>query len=171
MSINLIAACGNNREIGYKNKLLCHLPNDLKHFKNLTQGNIVCMGRKTYESIGEVLPNRHNIVLTHNTDFKAPFVYVYHSVEDVLREYESYSNKEAELFIIGGEQVYKQFLKYADKIYLTIIENHFPRVDSYFPPFSFLDWKVTENIKNEADEKNLYNHSFITYERREINTK
>jgi dihydrofolate reductase len=170
--INLIAAIGVNRELGYKNQLLCHLPNDLKHFKELTQGNICVMGRKTYESIGKPLPNRQNVILTHQKDYEAPSrVYVYHSVEDILKQYESYGNKEMELFIIGGEQIYKQFLKYADRIYLTIIEKQFSRVDTYFPPFSFLEWKVTSRVRQEIDQDNPYVHHFVTYERREYNNK
>jgi dihydrofolate reductase len=168
LSINLIAAIGVNRELGYKNQLLCHLPNDLNHFKELTTGHFVVMGSNTFRSIGKHLPNRHNIVLTHKTKHDLPDdIYAYHSVEDVLFEYENYANKEVELWIIGGEQIYKQFLPHADRIYLTIIENHFSKVDTWFPPFSFLDWKVTSNIRNEIDEKNPYVHSFITYERRE----
>jgi dihydrofolate reductase len=165
--INLIAACGVNRELGYKNQLLCHLPNDLSYFKEKTQRNIIVMGRKTFESIGKPLPNRHNIVLTHKKNYEVPAgVLVYHSVEDILKHYELNANKEVELFICGGENVYKQFLKYADRIYMTIIEAHFSKVDTWFPPFSFLDWKVTSNIKNDPDEKNIYTHHFVTYERR-----
>lgn len=165
--INLIAAIGVNRELGYQNKLLCSLPNDMKHFKELTSGHTVVMGHNTFKSIGKHLSNRKNIVLTRNTDHDLPRdVFVYNSVEDILFEYKNYAQEDIELWIIGGEQIYKQFLSYADKIYLTIIENHFNKVDTYFPPFSFLDWKVTENIRNEADEKNPYVHSFVTYERR-----
>jgi dihydrofolate reductase len=168
LSINLIAACGINRELGYKGNLLCHLPNDLKYFKEKTKGNICIMGRKTYESIGKPLPNRHNIVLSHKTNLDLPdSVYLYNSVEELLHEYYNYSNEESEVFVIGGEQIYKQFLPHANRIYLTIIENYFSKVDTWFPPFSFLDWKVTSNIRNEIDEKNPYTHSFITYERRE----
>lgn len=170
--INLIAACGLNREIGYKNKLLCHLPNDLRHFKELTTGNVCIMGRKTYDSIGKPLPNRYNIVLSKNVNLDLhDSVYVYNSVDDILHEYYNYSNKESEIFVLGGETLYKQFFPHADKIYMTIIEAHFPKVDAWFPPFSFLDWKVTSNIRNEADDKNQYAHNFVVYERREINQK
>jgi dihydrofolate reductase len=165
--INLIAAIGVNRELGYKNQLLCHLPNDLKHFKELTTGQFVVMGRKTYESIGHPLPNRQNIIVTRNNKFVEPVgTYVYNSLEDVIHEYQQYNENQNELFICGGAEIYKQSLKYADRILLTVIENHFNKVDTWFPPFSFLDWKVTSNIQNEIDEKNPYVHSFIKYERR-----
>jgi dihydrofolate reductase len=165
--INLIAAIGVNRELGYKNQLLCHLPNDLKYFKELTTGQFVVMGRKTYESIGHPLPNRQNIIVTRNNKFVEPVgAYVYNSLEDVIHEYQQYNENQNELFICGGAEIYKQSLKYADRIFLTVIENHFNKVDTWFPPFSFLDWKVTSNIQNEIDEKNPYVHSFIKYERR-----
>jgi dihydrofolate reductase len=172
MSINLIAAIGLNRELGYKNQLLCHLPNDLKHFKELTTGQFVVMGRKTYESIGHSLPNRQNIIVTRNNKYKEPLgTYVYNSLEDVIHEYQSYNENQNELFICGGAEIYKQSLKYANRIFLTVIETHFSKVDTWFPPFSFLDWKVTSNIRNEIDENNQYVHNFITYERRNFNQK
>ncbi|MED3562422.1 dihydrofolate reductase [Bacillus xiapuensis] len=166
MTINMIAAIGVRRQLGYKNQLLCHLPNDLAYFKEKTQGNICVWGRKTFESVGK-LPNRHNIILTHKKDYQAPNgVLVYHSVEDILKHYDMNANKEVELYICGGAEIYKQFLKYADRIFLTMIEAKFPKVDTYFPPYSFLDWKVTSDIRNEADENNPYTHHFLTYERR-----
>jgi dihydrofolate reductase len=165
--INLIACCDLRNGLGYQNQLLTKLPNDMKHFKELTSGHFVVMGHNTFRSIGKRLPDRQNIVLTHKTNCDLPNdVYVYHSVENVIHEYENYGNKEVEMWIIGGEQIYKQFLKYADKIHLTIIEHQFSKVDTFFPQFSFLDWKVSENIKNEADQDNPYVHHFVTYERR-----
>jgi dihydrofolate reductase len=167
MSINIIAAIGVNRELGYKNQLLCHLPNDLKYFKEKTTGQFCVFGRKTYESIGYPLPNRHNIIVTRNTNYKiADGVFVYNSLLDVINEYISYNNNENELYICGGAEIYRQALPYADRIYMTIIEKHFSKVDTYFPPFDFHDWKVTERIKCEADENNPYVHHFVTYERR-----
>lgn len=165
--INLIAALGLDREIGYKNQLLCDLPNDMKRFRQLTTGNIVIMGRKTFQSIGKPLPNRKNIILTHKpkSDFPSD-VYVYHSVEDILRQYENYAEKQVEVFVIGGSSTYKQFLPYADRIYLTIINNKFPHADSYFPRISLDEWRVIEHIENKADDKNMYDYDFVTYERK-----
>lgn len=167
--IHLIAAIDFNNGIGYKNKLLCHLPNDLKHFKELTAGHFVVMGANTFKSIGKSLPNRQNIVLTRKMKHDLPRdVYVYHSVKDILHEYENYAEKEIELFIIGGQSIYEQFLPHADKIHLTIIENEFEKVDSYFPQFSLEEWIPIKSIRNWKDENNLYNYSFVTYERRNL---
>jgi dihydrofolate reductase len=141
----------------------------MKHFRKLTENNFCVFGRKTFESIGHPLPNRHNIILTKNEKYEEPAgTYVYSSLEDVIHEYHSYNNDENELFICGGSEIYKQALKYADRIYLTIIEHRFSKIDTYFTPFSFLDWKVTSNVKNLADETHPYNYSFVTYERREL---
>jgi dihydrofolate reductase len=165
--ISLIAACGLNRELGYNNQLLCHLPNDLKHFKQLTTGQFVVMGRKTYESIGKALPNRHNIILTRDTKFIEPVgTYVYNSLDDVIHEYTHYNDNQNELFIIGGADIYQQTLKYADKIYLTIIDHIFDKADAFFPKIDLIKWKATSNIKQSKDEKNPYDHYFVTYERR-----
>lgn len=171
MTISLIAAIDLNRGLGYQNELLVKLPNDMKNFKKLTTGHFVVQGRKTYESIGYPLSNRHNIILTRDNKYKAPLgTYVYHSVEDVIKAYNNQNNNESELFFIGGAEVYKQALPHVDKIYLTVIENNFSSVDSYFPSFSLNEFKPIENIFNPLDEKNPYNHSFITYERK-INNK
>jgi dihydrofolate reductase len=167
LSINIIAAIGLGSELGYKNKLLCDLPNDLRHFKELTQGNICVMGRKTYQSLGKPLTNRINVILSHKKNFNIHHgVYVYHSVQDVLREYENYSNKEAELFICGGEEIYKQFIPYADKMYITVIDYVFDKADTFFPSFNLSDWKVVESIANKADENHAYDFHFVKYERR-----
>jgi dihydrofolate reductase len=165
--INLIAAIDLNNALGNKNELLCKLPNDMKHFQKLTKNNFCVFGRKTFESIGHPLPNRTNIIITRNDQYQAPEgTYVYSSLSDVIYEYESYNENENELFICGGAEVYRQALSYSDRIYLTIINHKFPEADTYFPQFSLDDWKVTENIKNVADESNPYDHFFITYERK-----
>lgn len=166
--INLIAACGLNNEIGHQNKLLCKLDNDMEHFVKLTTGNFVCMGRKTFESIGKPLKNRTNIILTRDENYKAPFgTYVFHSIEDVIKQYKL-NNDETELFFIGGSEVYSQAIPYASRLYLTIIENNFPHADSFFPQFSMMDWKVVsdQTIFHPKDDKNEYDHFFVTYERR-----
>lgn len=165
--INLIAAIGLNNELGYKNQLLCHLPNDMKHFRQLTENNFCVFGRKTYESIGKPLSNRTNIILTRDTKAMPPYgTFIYNSLESVIDEYVNYNEKENELFICGGSEIYKQSLPYAERIYLTVIEHEFPKADAYFPQFSLLDWKVTGNIKNAADEDNPYDYCFVRYEKR-----
>ncbi|MBL4951115.1 dihydrofolate reductase [Neobacillus sp. YIM B02564] len=166
MSINLITAIGLNREIGFQGNLLCHLPNDLKHFKKLTSGHFVVMGANTFNSIGHSLPDRQNIILSHKTKHNfPPDVYVYNSIEDILFEYENYANKDVELFIIGGESLYRQFLPYCDRIYLTIIDNIFNEADTFFPEIDISEWKIIEHIVNNKDESHKYNYHYITYER------
>lgn len=170
MSISLIACLDLNNSIGYKNQLLCRLRNDMKHFRQLTEGNFICMGRKTFESIGKPLSNRYNIILTRNKKYKAPQgTFVYYSLEDVINEYRNLNNNESELFIIGGSEIYYQAMPYADRICLTIIDHTFKRADSYFPKFSLDDWKPIECIENKADDENEYDHYFVTYERRTKN--
>jgi dihydrofolate reductase len=167
MSVNIIAAIDLNRGLGYQNQLLCKLPNDMKHFKSLTKSNYVVMGRKTYESIGHPLPQRYNIILSRDKDYPEPKgTFVYSNLQDVIHEYHSYNNDEQELFIIGGSEIYHQALPYADRMYLTVIDHEFPFVDSFFPTFSMKDWKPVGNVENKADENNLYDHFFITYEKR-----
>ena len=168
--INLIAAIDLQRGLGFNNDLLVKLPNDMKHFKKLTTGHFIVMGRRTFDSIGKPLPNRTNIILTRNKDYTAPYgTFVYHSIEDVVHAYHKQNNNESELFVIGGAEVYSQAIQYADRLYLTIIDHEFPKVDSFFPTFSMLDWKPVNNIKNLADKNNLYDHYFVIYERRNKN--
>jgi dihydrofolate reductase len=167
--INIIAACGLNNEIGIENKLLCKLDNDMEHFIRLTTGNFVCMGRKTYESIGKPLKNRQNIILTRDVNYKAPVgTFVYHSVDDVIKAYNNLNNNESELFFIGGSEIYSQVIPYATRIYLTIIEHKFENADAFFPPFSMMDWKIVSDktVFHPKDDVNEYDHYFVTYERR-----
>jgi dihydrofolate reductase len=169
--INIIAACGLNKEIGYQNQLLCKLENDMQHFVKLTTNNFVCMGRKTYESIGKPLKNRTNIILTRNKDYKAPpGTFVYYDIETVINQYKSLNNNESELFFIGGSEIYSQALPYASKIHLTIIENEFHHADSFFPPFSTIEWEVLSDktIFHPKDDKNEFDHYMLTYQRRKI---
>jgi dihydrofolate reductase len=168
--INIIAACDYNNAIGNNNELLVKLKNDMKHFKELTANGFICMGRKTYDSIGHPLPNRTNIILTRNKKYKAPFgTFVYHSIDEVIQHYKNQNNNESELWIIGGSEVYNQALPYADRLYLTIIQHTFPEADTYFPKFSLNVWKPVSCEKFEADDDNPYAHYFVTYERRENN--
>ncbi|PAD84886.1 hypothetical protein CHH57_02315 [Niallia circulans] len=164
MSINIIVCHDLNGAIGYKNKLLSHQSADLKRFKHLTQGHFVLMGSTTYRSIGKLLPNRHNIILSRNKKFHVPGAFIRHSIEDVIKEYKL-NNNEQELFIIGGEEVYKEAIKYANRLYVTIIDHEFDKVDAYFPNINMNEWKVTDIEKHLSDENNDYDYSFVTYER------
>ncbi len=151
IKISLIAAIGRNRELGKDNRLLWHLPEDLKRFKQLTQRHAVIMGRKTFESIGRPLPERLNIVITRKSkledlspklSFKIENLFFCHSLEAAIKlakETQKVGNlliKKDEIFIIGGGQIYQQAIKHADKLYLTIIDQSFPDADTFFPDFS-----------------------------------
>jgi dihydrofolate reductase len=151
--------------IGHKNKLLSHQSADLKRFKQLTQGNFVVYGRNTYESMSKILHSRHNIILTRDKKFHVPGAFVRHSLEDVIKEYKLNNNMQ-ELFICGGQQVYEQGIKYANKLYITIIDHNFSKADSYFPDFDMDEWNVIDYEKHPADENNEYDYWFITYERK-----
>ena len=155
--ISLIAAVSKNRVIGDSNKLIWHLPADLKRFKELTVDNSILMGRKTYESIGRPLPNRRNIIITKDENYKVDGCEVVNSIEEALL---LTSNN---CFIIGGGEIYKQTIDLADKIYLTIIDNDFTG-DTYFPEINE-KWFVYQEEPGLMDEKNPYKYKFITYER------
>lgn len=138
MAIKIIAATDKNSAIGYKNKLLFNINEDMKRFKELTKGNsdvpnIVVMGRKTFESLPKPLPNRINVVLTKNKRYEAPHgVFVFDSVEKIINHYYS-GEQRRDIFVIGGSQIYKLFLPYADEVHLTHIDKEAKKVDTYFP--------------------------------------
>ena len=160
--ISLIAAIADDYAIGYKKKLPWHLPADLKHFKELTTGGTVLMGKRTFESLPNgPLPNRKNIVLTsilseavNEGYFEAD------SMEDALEICANIEN----VFVIGGAAVYKQFMPVADAMYLTWVHGDF-QADTYFPDIDFSQWKETSRTDHAPDEKNQYAYSFVTYER------
>lgn len=142
--INIIAAIGKNRELGKDNKLLWHISQDFKRFKELTSGHVVIMGRKTYESLPEKfrpLPNRINIVITRDIDYKINGAIVCHSIKEAItsavEEPPAGGGKTAEvdIFIIGGASIYQQAIKYADKLYLTLVDKEFPDADAFFPEY------------------------------------
>lgn len=156
--INIIVAVSKNGVIGKENQLPWYLPEDLKHFKQLTTGNVVVMGRKTHESIGKSLPNRLNVILSRDSRWSNPLgdnCVVCYSVEEVLERF-----KYRDLFIIGGSEIYKQFLPHANKIFLTSIEKDFDG-DAYFPNLQE-DW--VEN-KRETFENSEYSFHFIELSR------
>lgn len=155
--INIIVAMSKNRVIGKNNSLIWHLPNDLKRFKKLTSNNTVVMGRKTYESIGKPLPNRRNIVITRNKNLKIKGCDIVNSIE------EAFLLCNNNCFVIGGSEIYKESLKYADKIYLTIINMNFEG-DAFFPEIG-KEWFKVSKIDNYSDSKNKYNYSYIEYEK------
>lgn len=158
--IILIAAIDNNNGIGRDGDLLCHLPNDLKHFKRVTTGETVIMGRKTYESLPKgALPNRTNIVITSDIESSYPNSIVVRSVEEAL----SCSPKDKKIFIIGGGMLYRATFHIADWLYITRIHHSFDDVDTFFPNIDLAEWKLLQECNFKSDKKHKYDYSFQTY--------
>lgn len=155
MIISLIAAMGRNHVIGKDNSLPWKLPGDMKRFKELTVGKPVIMGRKTFESIGRPLPNRTNIILTRDRNYKAAGCVVAHSLNEALE-----AAKGKEIMVAGGEQIFREFLPKADKMYLTFIDKDFEG-DAYFPKYNENEWK---EIRKEG-HSNDYSYTFVDLER------
>ncbi len=139
MIISIIASMSKNGVIGYKNRLPWKTPEDIKWFKEKTEGHYIVMGRKTFESIGKLLPGRKCVVLTRNRKFNFPGVTAAHSIEDALEI--ARQGGESELFIVGGEDIYRQTLEIADRIYLTVIDSHYEG-DSFFPSFDESKYRI-----------------------------
>ena len=162
MKISMIAAVGKNNELGKGNDLVFKLPADMKHFKDITTGHIVIMGRKTYESIGKPLPNRKNIVVTRDKKYASHGVNVIYSLEGAIKQLK---NIDQEIFIIGGGEIYKEAMKFADKIYLTEINATDKNADVFFPEIIPIVFGETKRKHHKKDEKNIYDYDFVEYER------
>jgi dihydrofolate reductase len=154
-NISIIAAMANNRVIGFENQMPWHLPADLKHFKALTLGKPIVMGRKTYESLGRPLPNRRNIVLSRQSDLMIPGVDVFADLPSVLTELE----QEAEIMIIGGAILYQEALALAQQLYLTQIDLDV-RGDAFFPLWKETEWRLIKEQKCLPDLNNPYSYRF-----------
>lgn len=160
MIISLIVAVDENNGIGKDNQLPWHLPADLKHFKALTTGHPIIMGRKTFESIGKALPNRQNIVISRQNDYLAEGASLVSSLEEAFGLCKSYD----EAFIIGGAQIFEYALPLADILYLTVIHHQF-NADTFFPTINKSNWREAESTTHKPDEKNIYAYTFIKYVR------
>lgn len=160
MNISIIVAFDKNRAIGFHNELPWHLPADLKHFKKITMGHSIIMGRKTYESIGKPLPGRKSVVVTNNIGYWKEGITVVHSIEQAIHD----CSDEKEIFIIGGAQIFRHSLELADRLYLTRIDHQFDG-DTWFPELDQEEWKKIEEIRNEPDEKNKWPYTFETFVR------
>ncbi|ATF13512.1 dihydrofolate reductase [Brevibacillus brevis X23] len=158
--ISIIAAYDRNRLIGIDDNLPWNLPKDLAYFKEKTLGKVVIQGRKTFESFKKPLANRTNVILTSKSNYKAEGCYVYNSVKDILNKH---SNLE-EVFVIGGSQIYKEFLPYADRLYITEIDYEFEG-NVFFPEVDMSKWTLFSNTKGIKDDKNSYDYYFKMYER------
>lgn len=157
--ISFIWAMDQNRAIGRNNKLPWHLPGDLAYFKRTTMGHPVIMGRKTYESIGKPLPGRENVVLTRDLDYQAAGCAVLHSPEETVERY-----RDREAFVIGGAEIFRQLLPYADRLYITLIEHVF-EADTFFAPVDEAEWRIVSRQPGVTNEKNPYPYEFVVYER------
>lgn len=162
--ISLIVAIGKNNEIGKGNTLLFNMPADMKHFRDTTRGHAVIMGRKTFESLPNgPLPNRRNIVITRDKEYICEGIEVVHSLDEAL---ELFENKDEEVFIIGGAEIYKQAIEKADKLYITHIDAEDKDADSFFPIIDKEIWKIKSRENFSADEKNIFDYSFVEYEKK-----
>lgn len=161
--LTLIAAAGEDNGIGKDGELIWHLGDDLKRFKNLTSGHCIIMGRKTFESFKNPLPNRTHIVITRQDNYKVPSgVIVVHNLDDALDA----ARKDAQPFIIGGGEIYRQAIGMADKIELTRVHGNFPTADTFFPEIDGFIWKETHRKEHSKDNTHNYAFSFLTYERK-----
>ncbi len=160
--ISIIVAVAENNAIGKKGGLLCHMPDDLKHFKQITSGKTVMMGERTFFSLPKhPLPNRRNIVLTDvpgKTFEGAESVY---SIDELLAKVQP----EEEAFVIGGGMVYRQMMPLADRLYITHIHHSWKDADTFFPEIKPDEWALESAEKHLADEKNPYDFTFCTYNR------
>lgn len=161
MRLSAIVAMSDNRVIGNHNQLPWHLPADLKHFKNITLGKPIIMGRKTFESIGRPLPGRTNIVITRDVNFKAPGCLVMNSIDAALAA----MHENEEVVIIGGAQLYQQMMPRLQRIYLTIIHQEFIG-DAFFPALDLAEWHEVSREDFEGDEQNKYKFSFLIFEKK-----
>ena len=159
MDIILVAAIGENGEMGQNNELLWHLPGDLLRFKEITMGSPIIMGRKTFDSIGRALPGRLNIVLTANKKWRADGVSVADSLEQAIELAEAQNT--GKTFVIGGGQIYKLFLSYASSMEITEVYDA-PVADTYFPNFSGTDFKEINRIQNTDNDPKF---DYVTYQR------
>lgn len=173
--LSIIAAIGENRELGSKNKLLWNIPGELKRFRDITLGHPIIMGRKTHESIGRILTGRENIIITRDTDYTVDGGVVIHSLEQALRMVNQVSqshdsspvgtgkvSEEHEIFIIGGGQIFREALSQTGRLYLTLVHKTFPDADVFFPEYEQLFTKIIERQDMQGPE---LSYTFLTLER------
>jgi len=161
MYLSLIVAFDENRLIGKNNALPWHLPADLKHFKNITMGHHMIMGRKTYESIGKPLPGRVTVIVTRQKDFVAEGCIVVNSLEQAI----DHCRNEEEIFVIGGAQIFEYAMPLANRLYITQIHHKFEG-DTYFEEIDDAVWQETSREFHQADEKNNWDYTYINYSKK-----
>ena len=160
--IVLVAAIAEDNAIGLNNDLLWKLPEDLAHFKQLTVGKTIVMGRKTFESVGRPLKNRRNIVVTSNKDWSFAGVDVFHSLKDALA-----SIKEEEVMIVGGAEIYKQSMPLANRMEITLVHSVFPNADTHFPTIEWDNWEILKQ-KKSADTISGLEYTFLKLFRKRL---
>ncbi len=158
--IALVAAVAENGVIGLAGELPWHLPKDLKFFKNLTVGHAVIMGRKTFDTVGHALPDRWNVIVTRDPQYRRADATVVHSIEEALRV----TRGADRIFVVGGGEIYRVALPYATRMYLTVVHGEFDG-DTSFPEFDPAEWTLAQDERHEADEKHAYAFSFRRFER------
>ena len=161
MILTIIAAIANNNALGKDNQLIWHLSADLKRFKKLTTGHHIIMGRKTFESIGKPLPNRTTIIITRNKNYKQEGCLVANSLEKAIKMVKNDNTP----FIIGGAQIYKEAIKIVDKLDITFVHHDF-EADVFFPKIDLKIWKEISRESFKEDEKNKFDYSFVSFERK-----
>ncbi len=159
--ISLIVAVGKNHVIGKEGKIPWRLPADFKHFKEITTGHPVIMGRKTYESIGKALPGRTNIVLSRNPEFDPKDAATVPS----LKEAWDLTKDAEEVFVIGGQSVYEQAFPLAEKVYMTLVDVEMDG-DTFFPALDKSEWRLAHSEPHAKDEKNQFDYTYLVYERK-----
>lgn len=159
--LSIIVAVGEGNVIGKENRLIWHLPRDMRHFKETTTGHYIIMGRKTFESNGRPLPNRTNVIITRDKNYKAEGCVVVHTLEDAIK----LAKDDPEAFIIGGGVIYELAMPLIDRIYLTQIHHKFEG-DTYFPEINMDEWVEVEKREFEPDEKNKYPFTILTLDRK-----
>ncbi|MFZ2024874.1 MAG: dihydrofolate reductase [Microgenomates group bacterium] len=154
--ISIIAAVGQNKELGKNNRLLWDIPEDMEHFRSKTRGHAVIMGRKTYESIGHALPGRPNIIITRDATFKTQDgCFIVHSLNEAIALGKEKENEE--LFIIGGANIYAQAIDSADKLYITEVHQSFSEADTFFPDYA----KFSKEVSRKEGSGNGYTYTFL----------
>ncbi|WP_298884539.1 dihydrofolate reductase [uncultured Polaribacter sp.] len=163
--ITIIAAIAKNNALGKDNDLIWHLPADLKRFKKRTSGHHILMGRNTFESIGKPLPNRTTIIITRNKNYFKDGCLIAHSLEEAIEMVKN----EDDIFIIGGAQIYKETIEkdLADQLDITLVHHKF-EADAFFPEIDLNIWEESKREDFEADEKNIYDYSFVSYSKKAI---
>jgi dihydrofolate reductase len=160
MQLSIIVAMDRNRVIGKNDALPWHISEDLKHFKKITMGKPIVMGRKTHESIGRPLPGRENIIITRDKNYKAEGCTVLHSLEDIFKHCKDVD----EVMITGGSEIYRYALEKASRLYLTEVHAEIEG-DTFFPEFDRNEWQETSREAFNADEKNDYDYSFVVLDK------